>query len=122
MISFQNDSPALMLVDDDIVFCSVLGQALERRGFIVTIAHSVEQALPLADKHPPSYAVVDLKMGGKSGLALVEALLKLDGTTRIVVLTSYSCISTAVQSIKLGAAHYLSKPANADEIVAAFHT
>jgi len=113
-------SPSLLLVDDDITFCQVLGRALEKRGFTVIIAHSVEQALPLAQAHPPHYAVVDLKMGGVSGLVLVEALHKLDPATRIVVLTGYGSIATAVDAVRLGAVHVLTKPANADEVVAAF--
>lgn len=121
-IRTQNDeeSPSLLLVDDDAMFCQVLRRALERRGFAVTVAHSVEDALPLAHARPPEYAIVDLKMGGASGLTLVEALHELDPATRIVVLTGYASIVTAVEAIKLGATHYLSKPANADEIVAAF--
>jgi two-component system response regulator RegA len=111
---------SLLLVDDDSTFCRVLCRALEKRGFAVTVAHSVEQALPLANENPPEYAIVDLKMGGASGLTLVHALHELDPATRTVVLTGYGSISTAVEAIKLGATQYLTKPANADEIVAAF--
>ncbi|MDP2805961.1 MAG: response regulator transcription factor [Gallionellaceae bacterium] len=114
------DSPSLLLVDDDQTFCTVLSRALEKRGFIVTLAHSVEQALPLAKVNPPEFAVVDLKMSGVSGLVLVQALHELDAATRIVVLTGYASIATAVEAVKLGATQYLAKPANADEIVAAF--
>ncbi len=115
-----NERASLLLVDDDDVFCQVLCQALEKRGFAVTVAHSVEQALPLIQPNPPEYAVVDLKMGGASGLTLIQALHELDPATRIVVLTGYASIATAVEAVKLGATQYLSKPANADEIVAAF--
>lgn len=111
---------SLLLVDDDITFCQVLCLALGKRGFAVTVAHSVEQALPLARADPPEYAIVDLKMGGTSGLTLIRALFELDPATRIVVLTGYASIATAVEAVKLGATQYLSKPANADEIVAAF--
>ena len=114
------EQPSLLLVDDDATFCSVLCRALEKRGFAVTFAHSVEQATPLARDNPPEYAVVDLKMSGASGLALVHTLHELDPATRIVVLTGYASIATAVEAIKLGATQYLAKPANADEIVAAF--
>ena len=107
-------------MDDDVVFCQVLGRALEKRGYTVTVAHSVEQAIPLAQASPPEYAVVDLKMDGASGLTLVQALHELDPATRIVMLTGYASIATAVEAIKLGATQYLAKPANADEIVAAF--
>jgi two-component system response regulator RegA len=115
-----NEQASLLLVDDDAVFCQVLGQALAKRGFAITVAHSVEQAMPLALANPPEYAVVDLKMDGASGLTLIQALHDLDPATRIVVLTGYASIATAVEAIKLGATQYLAKPANADEIVAAF--
>ncbi|HEY6093893.1 MAG TPA: response regulator transcription factor [Gallionellaceae bacterium] len=110
----------LLLVDDDVTFCQVLARALGKRGFHVTVAHSVEEALPLASANPPEFAVVDLKMSGASGLQLIQALHEHDAATRIVVLTGYASIATAVEAIKLGATQYLSKPANADEIVAAF--
>ena len=116
----SNEQTSLLLVDDDTIFCNVLGKALEKRGFSVTVAHSVEDATPLAKDDPPEYAVLDLKMNGASGLVLVETLHELDPATCIVVLTGYASIATAVEAIKLGATQYLSKPANADEIVAAF--
>ncbi len=115
-----SEQASLLLVDDDVVFCQVLSRALERRGYTVTVAHSVEQAMPLAQANPPEYAVVDLKMEGASGLTLIRYLHELDPATRIVVLTGYASIATAVEAIKLGATQYLAKPANADEIVAAF--
>jgi two-component system response regulator RegA len=120
MNSNLNERPTLLLVDDDATFCRVLSRALEKRGFTVTVAHSVEHALPLAQANPPEFAVLDLKMDGAPGLVLVRALHELDAATRIVMLTGYASIATAVEAIKLGATQYLSKPANADEIVAAF--
>lgn len=118
--SSREDTASLLLVDDDATFCRVLRTALEKRGFSVSVAHSVEQALPMATDNPPEYAIVDMKMQGAPGLVLVKALHELDPNTRIVVLTGYASINTAVEAIKLGATQYLSKPANADEIVAAF--
>lgn len=120
MTQQSEESATLLLVDDDTTFCKVLSSALGKRGFCVSVAHSVEEAIPLAEANPPEYAVVDLKMGGAPGLALVKVLHALDPNTRIVVLTGYASIATAVEAIKLGATQYLSKPANADEIVAAF--
>lgn len=114
--------PSLLLTDDDPVFCQVLSAALTKRGFMVSVAHHVEAALHLATQDPPEYAVVDLKMPGSSGLVLVEKLSALDSHTRIVVLTGYASIATAVEAIKLGAIHYLTKPANADEIVQALRS
>ena len=116
----NNEQASLLLVDDDTTFCNVLGKALGKRGYAVTVAHSVEDATPLAKANPPEYAVVDLKMSGASGLVLVKILHELEPATRIVVLTGDASIATAVEAIKLGATQYLSKPANADEIVAAF--
>lgn len=115
------DTPSLLLVDDDATFCDVMARALRRRGFEVTLAHDVEQALRIAEQEPPEYAVVDLRMPGESGLLLVRRLHALEPATRIVVLTGYASISTAVEAIKLGATHYLAKPVDADEVVAALH-
>jgi two-component system response regulator RegA len=114
------DRPDLLLVDDDATFREVLATALERRGFAVRVAVDVPSALAAAEGEPPEYAVVDLRMPGPSGLELVRRLKELDAHTRIVVLTGYASIATAVEAIKLGATHYLAKPADADEIVAAF--
>ena len=113
--------PVLLLVDDDPTFCGVLKQALEKRGFQVHDATDVESGAELAVSVDPEYAVVDLRIGHESGLALVKRLHELDATTRIVMLTGYASIATAVEAIKLGAIHYLTKPADADEIVAALH-
>jgi len=115
----EPDKPSLLLVDDDPAFRSVLARALTRRGYAVTCAADVAEALELAAAQPPEYAVVDLKMPGESGLTLIERLMALDPGTRIVMLTGYASIATAVEAIKLGATHYLAKPADADEIVAA---
>lgn len=115
----KDDHPSLLLVDDDETFCRVLTKALGRRGYSVSVAGDVETALALAESNPPEYAVVDLKMPGPSGLVLVKRLKELDPETRIVMLTGFASIATAVEAIKLGATHYLAKPSDADEIVAA---
>ena len=117
----REDRPNLLLVDDDVTFCSVLSKALEKRGFHVRVAHSVAAALGEMRERAPEYAVIDLKMPDQSGLMLVSRLKALEGQTKILVLTGYASIATAVEAIKLGAAYYLSKPADADDIVAAFH-
>jgi len=114
------ENPTLLLVDDDEEFLSVLASAMHKRGFLVSTANSAESAFALAEQDPPEYAVVDLKMAGNSGLVLVRQLAGLQAGTRIVVLTGYASISTAIEAIKLGATHYLAKPVDADEIVAAF--
>ncbi len=115
----ESDLPILLLVDDDKTFCKVLKASLERRDFQVFAAHDLETGLLLAEKHVPEYAVIDLRIGLDSGLELVKKLMSLDTNTACVMLTGFASIATAVESIKLGAIHYLTKPANADEIVQA---
>lgn len=114
------DPASLLLVDDDVTFCEVLEQAMRRNQFTPRVAHSVPEALNMLTDWSPAYAVVDLRMPGPSGLELVAALHQRNAETRIIVLTGYASISTAVEAIKLGATHYLTKPTDADEIIAAF--
>lgn len=117
----EDDRSSLLLVDDDSTFREVLGRALERRGYAVTRAAGVDAGLARALEQAPEYAVVDLKMPGDSGLVLIEKLIELDPNTRIVMLTGYASIATAIEAIKLGAIHYLAKPCDADEVVAALN-
>jgi two-component system response regulator RegA len=117
----EDDRSTLLLADDDDTFRTVLGRALERRGYAVSNAASVDAALASAITQPPEYAVVDLRMPGDSGLVLIEKLIELDPNTRIVMLTGYASIATAIEAIKLGAIHYLAKPCDADEVVAALN-
>jgi two-component system response regulator RegA len=116
-----NARPSLLLVDDDEVFRMRLARAQNDRGYEVRTAGGFDAACALAQEDAPELAVVDLRMPGRSGLELVKALRALDATTRIVVLTGYGSIATAVEAMKLGAVHYLSKPADADDVIAAFH-
>ena len=116
-----NESPVLLLVDDDEIYCEVLSDALRKRNYAVSSAHNLATALQLARDIEPEYAVVDLRIGAESGLQLVKQLAELDDNTRIVMLTGFASVTTAVESIKLGAVHYLTKPATADEVVAALH-
>ena len=113
--------PALLLVEDDPLFCQVMGQALAKRGFNVQVANNVDEGIVLSKKLAPEFAVVDLNMPGSSGLSLVKHLIDIDPHTRVVMLTGFASIATAVEAIKLGAVHYLSKPADADEVIAAFY-
>ena len=115
----ENTQPHLLLVDDDPTFCQVLSKALEKRGFATFLATDSESGLTLAREHNPEYAVIDLRIGQESGLELVERLKALDEEIRMVVLTGYASIATAVEAIKLGAIHYLTKPASVDDILAA---
>jgi two-component system response regulator RegA len=115
----DKDSPVLLLVDDDELYCRVLREALEKRGYKIHTACDPATALQLARTHAPDYAVVDLRIGNESGLELVRRLTERDPDTRIIMLTGYASVATAVEAIKLGAVHYLSKPARADEVIAA---
>jgi two-component system response regulator RegA len=117
-----SDAATFLVVDDDEVFCGVLARALERRGFAVAAARSVPEAQRLIDKNPPEFAVVDLRIGNESGLGLVRRLAELTPPARSVVLTGYGSIATAVEAIKLGALHYLTKPVEVDEILAALQS
>jgi two-component system response regulator RegA len=119
--NMQNKQASLLLVDDDEVFCEVLAKALNKRGFNVTIANNHQQAVELASQQRPEYAIVDLRIGADSGLNVIKSLATSESGIRIVVLTGFASISTAVESIKLGAMHYLTKPAELDEIIKAFN-
>ncbi|MFY0528220.1 response regulator transcription factor [Archangium gephyra] len=113
-------APTLLLVDDEAVFRERLARAFRERGFEVSTAGSYDEALALATKDSPELAVVDLKMPGRGGLELVRALHALDASTRIIVLTGYGSIATAVEAVKLGAFNYLPKPADVDDLLLAF--
>ncbi|EIC30534.1 MULTISPECIES: response regulator transcription factor [Methylomicrobium] len=115
------DKPRLLLVDDDETYCRVLKSALEKRNYEVLVANDVQSGMALAEQNLPEYAVIDLRIGHESGLELVKKLISLDANTACVMLTGFASIATAVEAIKLGAVHYLTKPANADEILAALH-
>ena len=111
----------LLIVEDDEAFARTLQRSFERRGYTVLRAASLEEVKGVLAKHRPGHAVVDLKLaGGASGLACVQHLSEHDPDMVIVVLTGYASIATAVEAIKLGARHYLAKPANTDDIEAAF--
>jgi two-component system, response regulator RegA len=116
----QETLPTVLLVDDDTVFLTVLTRAMQKRGFEVLTASCAEQAFSIAKNEPPEFAVVDLKMDGNSGLVLVRQLTELAAGIKIVILTGFASITTAVEAIKLGAVHYLAKPVDVDEIIAAF--
>lgn len=115
----ENEGTSLLVVDDDDVFRERLARAFRARGYDVTTASDYTSAIAIAKEDSPELAVVDLRMPGRSGLELVRDLLAIDKATKIVVLTGYGSIATAIDSIRLGAVHYLSKPADADEILAA---
>jgi two-component system response regulator RegA len=109
----------LLIVEDDADFAAALSRAMQKRGFEVAVAHDASEARTVADRFVPQLAVVDLKLPGESGLQVVAMLAARTPAPAIVVLTGYASIATAVEAVRLGARHYLAKPANADEILAA---
>ena len=113
----QEEQPRVLLVDDDPTFTRVMARALSRRGLQVDTAGGAEEAMEVARAQRPDYAVLDLKMEGDSGLVLMPRLLELYPDLRIVILTGYSSIATAVEAIKRGACNYLCKPADADDVL-----
>jgi two-component system response regulator RegA len=112
--------PSLVIVEDDASFAKALKRSFERRGYRVTVCERIEDLTALLETTPMQYAVVDLKLNGASGLECVKILRARDPAIKIVVLTGFASITTAVEAIKLGACHYLAKPSNADDIEAAF--
>jgi two-component system response regulator RegA len=106
----------LLLVDDDEPFLKRLAKAMERRGFVTETADTVAMGRAIAQTRPPAYAVVDLRLEDGNGLEVVEALRERRPDCRIVVLTGYGAIATAVAAVKIGATDYLSKPADANDI------
>ncbi|WP_188236340.1 response regulator transcription factor [Sphingopyxis sp. LK2115] len=116
----MTDRRQLLIVEDDETFARTLKRSFERRGYDVFVADSPEAMDAVLTTARPGYAVVDLKLGSASGLACVQALRAADPAMRIVVLTGFASIATAVEAIKLGASYYLAKPSNTDDIEAAF--
>ena len=117
----MNERPLLWIVEDDEALRERLARAFGARGFEVQTAGSVDEATEKLGKgdETPEFVVVDLRMPGGTGLDLVTRFIEADPATRIVVLTGYGSIATAVEAVRRGAAHYLTKPADADQILAA---
>lgn len=116
----ERESRSILVVDDDDVFRTRLGKAFKDRGFDVRTADSAEAAIRLAHQDGPELAVVDLRMPGASGLDVVRELHAIDPASVIVMLTGYGSIATAVEAVRAGAVHYLSKPVDIDQILSAF--
>jgi len=113
------ENATLLLVDDDAPLRRSLQRALERRGFAVVAAEGLKEAMTLAQSVKPEYAVVDLRLEDGSGIDLVRRLREQHPKARIVILTGYGNIATAVAAIKAGATDYLAKPADADDVIRA---
>ena len=116
----SDSAQRVLLVDDDPVFTEVLARGFHRRGFTTHTAGDAETALADCADFAPSHIVLDLNMPGTSGLVVLPELLRLAPAAKLVVLTGYSSIATAVEATKAGALNYLCKPANIEEILAAF--
>ncbi|MDA8455389.1 response regulator transcription factor [Acidovorax sp. GBBC 3334] len=117
----MDDERLLLIVEDDEALARTLARSFERRGYRVLQADSLAGVEDLLAESAPGYAVVDLKLKGEaSGLACVQKLHACNPEMRIVVLTGFASIATAVEAVKLGACHYLAKPSNTDDIEAAF--
>jgi two-component system, response regulator RegA len=110
---------SLLVLDDDLSLRTRLGRALEQRGFKPTMVGSVVEAMTAIAAHAPAFAVLDMRLEDGSGLKVVEALRAARPEARIIMLTGYGNIATAVQAVKAGAVDYLSKPADADDVVRA---
>jgi len=110
---------SLLLLDDDQALRTRLGRALESRGFEVTTAGSVSEATEVLKTQQPAFAVLDMRLEDGNGLKIVEAIRDRRADSRIVMLTGYGAIATAVAAVKAGAVDYLSKPADADDVVKA---
>ena len=113
------DDKSLMILDDDAPFRTRLGRAMTARGFVVSAVGSVDEAKEVAVANPPAFAVLDLRLQDGDGLEVVQTLHKARADCRVVMLTGYGNIATAVAAVKAGAVDYLSKPADADDVVKA---
>ena len=114
------EKPVALIVDDDEVFRNRLCRALADRGWQALGAADGESAVRLAQAHEPELAVVDLRLAGTGGLDIVRDLRVLDESTCIIMLTGYGSIATALTATRLGVSHYLSKPADADQVLSCY--
>jgi two-component system, response regulator RegA len=118
----NKDKPAVLIIDDDEVFRARLSRAFEHRGWESHGAGDLASALATASDVGPDLAIIDLRMPGESGIEVIRRLRNLDSTVTIIMLTGYGSIATALEAVKSGADHYLTKPVDADQILAAYET
>jgi two-component system, response regulator RegA len=118
----NKDKPSIMVVDDDDVFRTRLSRAFENRGWEAYAVPDMNSALVAAADVAPDLAIIDLRMPGESGIQIVRQLRELDSTVSIIMLTGYGSIATALEAMKAGADHYLTKPVDVDQILAAYET
>ena len=115
------ESKSVLLVDDDSTFLGILARSMTRRGYTTYTAQTMTEALAIAEKTPLQHAVIDLKIDQESGLHVIQQLNDRYPDLCIVMLTGYASVASAVEAIKLGATHYLCKPASVNDIIAAFN-
>ena len=115
-----DSKPTILVVDDDATFRTRLVRALSSRGYPTSEAPDVDTAVTRARELKPARAIVDLRMPGKSGLDLISALMEIDESIQILVLTGYGSIATAVEAVRRGAVDYLNKPVDTEQILAVF--
>jgi len=115
------DYKTVLIVEDDEIFANYLSKSFVNREYETAVANSSREALELVKKFHPRYAIIDLKMPNESGLECIKKLHEFDPTIKIVMLTGYASIATTVEAMKLGACHYLAKPAKFEDIIAAFN-
>lgn len=118
----QSPIESILLADDDDMFRDTLVRALERKNITVYNAANSQTAISATVKHKPQAGIIDLCLGDESGLKLIESLIKHQPSMQLVVLTGFASIATAVEAIKLGARHYLTKPATVNEILDALYS
>ncbi len=119
MITSKTDEKSLLLIEDDDVFALTLARALKKREFSVMIANSLLSATNIASNQKLNFVILDLNLGGDSGLSLIPMLIGINPMCKIVVLTGYASIATTVQAIKMGATQYLAKPVDVNAILKA---
>lgn len=113
--------PKILIIDDDLSLANTLAASFVKRNYHAFIAADIELAIEIAKKEKPGFAVVDLRLNASNGLQCTKELLEIVPEMKIVILTGYASINTAVEAIKLGACHYLAKPASTNDILNAFN-
>ena len=119
-LPIQDDVKSILLVDDSFVLRDRLAMAFEDRGYRVAVAGNVDQAIEVYRREKTALAVVDLRMPGKSGLTLIAELKAIRSDVKVLILSGFGSIATAIDAIRLGATNFLPKPADADDILNAF--
>jgi two-component system response regulator RegA len=116
-----NESQSVLIIDDDELFRTRLGRAFSSRDWESLLAGTVAEAVAVAAEHAPDLAIIDLRIGEENGLDIVRSLRSLDPTVYLIMLTGWGSIATAIEAVRGGADHYLSKPVDADQILAIYN-